>query len=116
MKVMTSLGSVGSVRRSEGPAHLAALDELASAAWRRQASCRTLDPSLFFPSGSSGTEAQDAASAKAICSTCPVAAPCLEFALTTNQEYGVWGGLDEEERREIRRSWRRRRRERVSAC
>jgi len=116
MNMMTSVHSVRSIRRSTDTPRLSADDDLASAAWRRQASCRTLDPALFFPAGASGTEAQDAASAKAICATCPVAAPCLEFALTTNQEYGVWGGLDEEERREIRRSWRRRRREQVSAC
>ncbi|MEJ7766147.1 MAG: WhiB family transcriptional regulator [Acidimicrobiales bacterium] len=31
---------------------------------------------------------------------------CLEFAITTNQEYGVWGGHSEEERRIVRRKWR----------
>ena len=30
-----------------------------------------------------------------------------KFALVTNQEYGVWGGHDEEERRDLRRRWRR---------
>ena len=33
--------------------------------------------------------------------------PCLEFALTTNQDSGVWGGTSEEERRKLRRQWRR---------
>jgi WhiB family redox-sensing transcriptional regulator len=28
---------------------------------------------------------------------------CLEFALETNQDSGVWGGTSEEERRDIRR-------------
>ena len=28
---------------------------------------------------------------------------CLEFALGTNQESGVWGGLTEEERRRLRK-------------
>ncbi len=28
---------------------------------------------------------------------------CLDFALSTNQDSGVWGGLSEEERRAIRR-------------
>ena len=32
---------------------------------------------------------------------------CLQFALTTNQEDGVWGGYSEDERRELRRRWRR---------
>lgn len=35
---------------------------------------------------------------------------CLEFAITTNQEYGVWGGTSEEERRVLRREWRAKRR------
>ncbi|HET9547237.1 MAG TPA: WhiB family transcriptional regulator, partial [Desertimonas sp.] len=30
-------------------------------------------------------------------------AECLEFALDTNQDSGIWGGLSEEERRVIRR-------------
>jgi WhiB family redox-sensing transcriptional regulator len=35
---------------------------------------------------------------------------CLDFAITTNQEYGVWGGTSEEERRVLRRQWRQRQR------
>ncbi|HEV8115212.1 MAG TPA: WhiB family transcriptional regulator [Acidimicrobiales bacterium] len=41
---------------------------------------------------------------------CPVRQQCLEFAITTNQEYGVWGGHSEEERRVVRRQWRARQR------
>ena len=36
---------------------------------------------------------------------CPVAEECLEFALATNQEAGVWGGTTEEERRKLRKTW-----------
>jgi WhiB family redox-sensing transcriptional regulator len=75
--------------------------------WRDEAACRDVDPRLFFPVGS-GPEALDQLDgAKAVCADCPVAQECLIFAVTTNQEYGVWGGLDEEERREVRRQWRR---------
>ena len=28
---------------------------------------------------------------------------CLDYALATNQDSGIWGGLSEEERRDIRR-------------
>ena len=31
--------------------------------------------------------------------------PCLEFALATNQESGIWGGTSEEERRKLRKAW-----------
>ena len=44
-------------------------------------------------------------SAKAVCDTCEAKTPCLEFALMTNQDSGVWGGTSEEERRKLRRAW-----------
>ena len=44
-------------------------------------------------------------SAKAVCMTCESRQPCLEFALTTNQDSGIWGGTSEEERRKLRRQW-----------
>ena len=43
-----------------------------------------------------------------MCDQCEAKAPCLEFALTTNQDSGVWGGTSEEERRKLRRQWARR--------
>lgn len=45
--------------------------------------------------------------AKTVCHGCPVRAECLEWSLVTAQDAGVWGGLDEDERREIRRERRR---------
>ena len=33
----------------------------------------------------------------------PRRGPCLEFALATNQEAGVWGGHTEDERRRLRK-------------
>ena len=36
----------------------------------------------------------------------PSRAECLEYALDTNQDSGIWGGLSEEERRVIRRQRR----------
>lgn len=75
--------------------------------WRAHAACRQEDPELFFPIGVTGAALGQIAAAKAVCAGCPVQEACLAFALTTNQDYGVWGGLDEEERREERRRWRR---------
>jgi WhiB family transcriptional regulator, redox-sensing transcriptional regulator len=38
--------------------------------------------------------------AKAVChNDCPVRAECLNFALVNGEKYGIWGGLDEDERR-----------------
>jgi hypothetical protein len=44
--------------------------------------------------------------AKAVCATCPVSAECLQWALATGQDSGVWGGTSEEERRAMRRAVR----------
>ncbi len=74
-------------------------------AWRSLASCRDTDPDLFFPVGTTGPAIEQIDNAKAVCATCEVKQPCLEFALTTNQDSGVWGGTSEEERRKIRRQW-----------
>jgi WhiB family redox-sensing transcriptional regulator len=37
--------------------------------------------------------------AKEICATCPVIEECLDYALTIREPHGVWGGLNESERR-----------------
>lgn len=73
--------------------------------WRAASSCRDTDPDLFFPVGTTGPALEQIASAKAVCNSCEAKAPCLEFALTTNQDSGVWGGTSEEERRKLRRAW-----------
>lgn len=73
--------------------------------WRGEAACRDTDPELFFPLGTTGPALDQLEEAKAVCRGCPAQAPCLEFALATNQEAGVWGGTSEEERRKLRRQW-----------
>lgn len=77
-----------------------------SGQWRGGAACREVDPALFFPVGVTGPAEVQIANAKAVCGRCGVRETCLEFAVQTNQEYGVWGGKDEEERRAIRRARR----------
>lgn len=73
--------------------------------WRTMAACRDTDPDLFFPVGSTGLALEQIAEAKDVCNACAAQAPCLEFALATNQESGVWGGTSEEERRKLRKAW-----------
>ena len=83
--------------------------------WRAKAACRDKDPELFFPVGNTGAAYQQIEEAKAVCRTCKVIDACLKCALDTNQDYGVWGGLSEDERRALkapsgtRRPWRPRR-------
>ncbi len=71
--------------------------------WRSLALCRDTDPTLFFPVGTTGAALDQIAAAKSVCVQCAARADCLEFALETNQDNGVWGRLSEEERRQIRR-------------
>jgi WhiB family redox-sensing transcriptional regulator len=71
--------------------------------WRDDAICRDTDPALFFPVGTTGNALVQIDKAKEVCGECEVARQCLHFALETNQDSGIWGGLTEEERRLIRR-------------
>ena len=72
--------------------------------WRDQAMCRDTDPELFFPIGTTGQALLQIAKAKSVCCQCPVTVECLEFALETNQDTGIWGGNSEDERRQMRRT------------
>ena len=73
--------------------------------WRAEALCRDTDPELFFRIGTTGAALVQIEQARAVCRQCPVQADCLDFALTTNQDSGIWGGTSEEERRVLRREF-----------
>jgi WhiB family redox-sensing transcriptional regulator len=66
--------------------------------WKQQGLCRDEDPAIFFPSS-----VEETTTAKEICAACPVSEDCLQFALVTRQQYGVWGGKDMERDKIIRR-------------
>ncbi|MEU7133715.1 WhiB family transcriptional regulator [Streptomyces sp. NPDC046261] len=71
--------------------------------WLRYAACTREDPDLFFPVGTVGPAARQQEDAKKVCRRCPVRAQCLDYALRTGENSGVWGGTCEDERRRIRR-------------
>ncbi|HEY7564289.1 MAG TPA: WhiB family transcriptional regulator [Acidimicrobiia bacterium] len=81
--------------------------------WRVLAACRDSEPSLFFPIGSTGPAIEQIAAAKVICAACSVQEECLQYALESNQESGVWGGYAEDERRRLRKRWLAERRRRA---
>lgn len=87
-------------------------DTIEALDWQEEAECRSYQNTLFFgEEGESELERQareDAA--KAVCRSCPVIEPCLEFALETNQKYGIWGGLSDKERASLKRRRARARR------
>jgi WhiB family redox-sensing transcriptional regulator len=65
--------------------------------WANQALCAQTDhPEAFFPDKGGSTR-----EAKAVCAACFVQAECLDWALTTNERFGIWGGLSERERRKL---------------
>ncbi len=71
--------------------------------WQFDGACRGEDPSLFFAPGYFEKREEKAArevKAKAICTECSVREPCLEYALRIREPHGIWGGLNEYERRQ----------------
>lgn len=75
--------------------------------WMANGTCRQFPATTFFPSDGVGVEV-----ARRICAGCKVKVPCLEYALNSHIDHGVWGGTSERERRRINR---RRRLELVEA-
>ncbi|QBI56868.1 WhiB family transcriptional regulator [Streptomonospora litoralis] len=74
--------------------------------WQVDGSCNDADPALFFDPedyARRGRREKRRQQAKQICAGCPVRQECLEHALTVPERHGVWGGLDEDERRKVRR-------------
>lgn len=67
-------------------------------AWQDDANCKGANADLFFPERGASTR-----TAKSICRECRVRADCLEFAITTGEKFGIWGGMSERERRKVRR-------------
>jgi len=78
--------------------------------WAESAACASTDPEIFFPAkGDSGAEARQ------VCGRCLVSDACLAYALQTREEFGIWGGLDPVERKNLRRTLlRHRSRERAA--
>jgi WhiB family redox-sensing transcriptional regulator len=79
------------------------IEEYEAMDWRHRALCRDEDPELFFPIGTTGPAIVQIEQAKAVCQRCPAVQSCLDWALSSGQDSGVWGGLSEDERRALKR-------------
>jgi WhiB family transcriptional regulator, redox-sensing transcriptional regulator len=66
--------------------------------WQAKARCTDVDPEIFFPERGGSSKA-----ARAVCSDCEVKPQCLEYALNNKEQFGIWGGTSERERRRLRR-------------
>ena len=73
-------------------------EELQQASWQDRALCSQTDPEAFFPEKGGSTR-----EAKRVCLGCEVRRECLEYALTHDERFGIWGGLSERERRRVKR-------------
>jgi WhiB family transcriptional regulator, redox-sensing transcriptional regulator len=72
--------------------------------WQVKAECRGPQADLFFPpphfEKKDAREARER-QAKSICATCSVSKECLEYSIQIREPHGVWGGLNEAERKQI---------------
>jgi WhiB family redox-sensing transcriptional regulator len=71
--------------------------------WRTNAACRYVDRDLHFPKANTPGGRAQMDRAKRVCGGCLVREVCLEWALDTGQNDGVWGGKSPRQRREMRR-------------
>jgi WhiB family redox-sensing transcriptional regulator len=96
---------VGESRMTREPPmpHGFAHDGTESMDWRMLAASLDEDSELFFPTGTTPSAKMQAALAKEVCTQCIVRDECLDWAMDTRQDHGVWGGLDEFERRSLLR-------------
>ena len=72
--------------------------------WQSNALCRGAEANLFFPphhlESKEEREARES-KAKSFCARCPVRDECLAFAIATREPHGIWGGMNEIERRRV---------------
>jgi WhiB family redox-sensing transcriptional regulator len=68
--------------------------------WHQRARCRGVDTKVFLPG-----QGDPVGPAKALCRECEVREECLNFALSlpAGDDRGIWGGISERQRRDIRR-------------
>ena len=73
-------------------------------AWQVKAACRGPQAAVFFPPPHferKDEKLERESRAKAICRTCPVRRPCLDYAIRIREPHGIWGGLSESERKHL---------------
>lgn len=72
--------------------------------WQAKASCRGPHATVFFPPSHAERKEERLGrerAAKEICRPCPVRQACLEYSVRIREGHGIWGGLNETERKEL---------------
>ena len=75
--------------------------------WQTSGACRSGAGTDFYPPMHTERKHERLARerrAKSVCASCPVRDECLEHAIDVDERYGIWGGLNQEERRLLRES------------
>lgn len=67
--------------------------------WTTDAACAQVDPDAWFPEKGGSTR-----EVKKVCASCPVRTECLDFALDHDERHGVWGGVSERQRRQLKKA------------
>lgn len=70
---------------------------VSSPEWTRRALCAEVDPNIFFPE-----IGENVSVVKKICKACDVREECLKYSLDNDERFGIWGGLSEKNRRQLR--------------
>lgn len=76
----------------------------AGEAWQSKAACRGPQAAAFFPPTYAERKDERQAReqhAKSICASCPVREDCLGYAMRIREPHGIWGGLNEVERKQL---------------
>ena len=72
--------------------------------WQARAACRGPQAAVFFPPTHAERKEEKLSResrAKAICKTCVVRGECLDYAIRIREPHGIWGGLNETERKQV---------------
>jgi WhiB family redox-sensing transcriptional regulator len=70
--------------------------------WQLKAACRGPQATVFFPPSHAERKEEKSSReirAKAICEQCRVRCECLDYAIRIREPHGIWGGLNEVERK-----------------
>jgi len=78
--------------------------QLCRSRWQDRGACANQDTAAWFVRSESSRFGEPA---KQICATCPVQRDCLAASLVFGEKHGVWGGLDNHQRRALTQKLRR---------
>lgn len=96
------------------PSFLTDGDEITEFSWMKDSACLPApDPDIFFPPRDKELYKKIASQAKEYCNgtterpECPVRAYCLTYAIESDEQHGIWGGMSHRERNALVRKWRK---------